>query len=337
MKLLPMLSSCAACLCVTGVAVIHLSGAPAPGGEVPTLKTTFTGHRSHTISVAFRSDGKKVASAGFGETKKLWDVASGKSIDLEGSGGGWSIAYSPDGKTIASDGQDKAVKLWDGETGACIATLEGHKLAVVSVAFSPDGKALLSGDGEGIVKFWDLSTHKELLTLQAHTGPVRCLSFSPDKKTLATAGDGKTIKLWDFAERKCTSTLEGAMDVVGSLAFSPDGKTLASAEWASTGVRLWDLTTSKEVANFKYDDWALAVAFNANGKTLVVGTRDRKNQQTLHLIDVATKNEVGTVKANKDYVHGLAFNRKDDTMLATVGGDGAVQIWHIPASIKPQK
>jgi WD40 repeat protein len=55
-----------------------------------------------------------------------------------------SCAFSPDGKRIVTASFDGTARLWDAETGALLMMLEGHIDAVVSCVFSPDGKRIVT-------------------------------------------------------------------------------------------------------------------------------------------------------------------------------------------------
>jgi WD40 repeat protein len=66
------------------------------------------------------------------------------------------LAFRSDGRHLASGSSLGVIWLWDVMTGQTFGKLEGHQGHVYSVAFSPDGRLLASGGGDGVVRLWEL-------------------------------------------------------------------------------------------------------------------------------------------------------------------------------------
>ena len=82
-------------------------------------------------------------------------------------------------------------------TGACVATLRGHKGPVRSVAVLEGGR-LASASNDRSVKIWVMASGACVATLKGHDLSVTSLAVLAGGR-LASGSDDRTIKLWDSA------------------------------------------------------------------------------------------------------------------------------------------
>jgi hypothetical protein len=169
------------------------------------------------------------------------------------------------------------------------------------LAFSPDGKTLACGYYQNLV-LRDVATGKEVSTREAGKNHAECtyLAFSPDGKRLASVHFDRalidarhSICLWTVSDRNELRDMTPLplpehrgprffTESLHYLAFSPDGRMLATRLSGDETV-VWETATGKERVRLPAS--GLAVAFGADGKTLISVSRDG---QVLHW-DLATK------------------------------------------------
>ncbi|PMB45197.1 serine/threonine protein kinase [Fischerella thermalis CCMEE 5205] len=297
--------------------------------------STLKGHASDVNSVAFDSDGQKLASGSDDKTIKIWDLATQKEIQtLKGhSGWIWGVAFSPDGQTLASASADQTVKLWDLATGREIRTFKGHQAGVTSVAFSPDGQTLATAGLDKTIKLWNVRTGKEICTLVGHSGAIASVAFSPDGQTVASGSWDKTIKLWNVNTAKNIRTFTGHSDLIISVAFSPDGTSLASGSKDKT-IKLWDLATGKATLTLKeHTDKVNSIAFvpnTAKNKSLdTVRLVSGSSDNTIKLWDLKTGKEIRTLKRDSGYIYSVAISPDGQTVVSGGSADNIIKIWRV--------
>ena len=258
--------------------------------------------------IAFRPDGKVLASAGQDRTVRLWDVNTRQQIRTFGISvyPTSDIAFSPDGKILASaTGTDHVdpkedvhnIYLWDADTGELLHTLYGHTSIVDDVSFHPDGKILASTSDDLTVRLWDVNTGQQIRILTGHTDAHMFMSiaFSPDGNMLVTGGGHyNAVGLWDANTGQQIRTLtlnphlvqhvnfhmkeirkhiseKGWKKITGDdVAFSPDRNTIASV--GPSSIHLWDTDSGQDhriLHNGQYPDISTDVAFSPDGSTIV--------------------------------------------------------------------
>jgi WD40 repeat protein len=285
-------------------ALVHRP-APLPGVRSWTIETT--SHRGPVYHVAFRPQGRMLASAGDDGVIRLWDLAPGKVRALVGHHSAvTALAWSRNGRLLASAGADH------------IPTF-GRS----TPRFSAGGVPAQFDDPT--VRLWDADTGQQVHVLKGHEATVRALAWSPDNKTLASAGHDSTLRLWDAASGKLVKTIPGPREGIHALAWSPDGKLLASD--ARFGIEVREADSGKVVRTLGgHTSWIMALAFSPDGKLLASGSADA----TVRLWAAGSGKCVQTLKGAEGPVWSLAWHPRGQRVAAACEGK-PVSVWS-PAS-----
>lgn len=199
--------------------------------ELP-ASVVLLGHTDHVGTVAFSSDGKRLATGSVDQTIRLWDVPGslqqGKRLDgahggiclavLTGHDGSVnSVAFDETGGRLVSASHDMSIGIWDVRADAPIADaskpyetrrprqqlicrLRGHTNWVNRAALLGDGQ-VISCSEDGSVRRWAADT-EDVAICREHYSSVYGVAWDPigsNPRYVASVGADGAIMIWDAA------------------------------------------------------------------------------------------------------------------------------------------
>lgn len=160
-------------------------------------------HTEIITGLAISPDGRTLASAGYDDRVRFFDVAGRREIpgSPPATAGGFinDLKFSPDGRTLAFTAVDDSVRLWDlARRRPAGMALIGGDGAPTALAFSPDGRTLAIGSMGDDVRLWDLRVNRPLGNpMTGHTRGVTAIAYSRDATVVATVSGDGTARLWN--------------------------------------------------------------------------------------------------------------------------------------------
>jgi WD40 repeat protein len=71
------------------------------------------GHTNYVFSASFSPDGKRIVTASWDNTARVWDITGKEIALLKGhTQGVWSANFSPDGKRVVTASADNTARVW---------------------------------------------------------------------------------------------------------------------------------------------------------------------------------------------------------------------------------
>jgi hypothetical protein len=180
------------------------------------------------LGMAMRSDGSRLYAACMdGRIYRIDPADDSLKVFAEGHNSYASgCVVLPDGQTIISAGYDGQLLWHDTVSKTCVRRVQAHDFWSWQMALSTDGTRVASVSGQYLV--------------------------GGEKYEPAPAKE-PTVKIYNTLTGDLTHSFEHLPPVL-STAFSPDGQHLAAANMMGE-VRVWELATSKCVANFTTPDF----------------------------------------------------------------------------------
>ncbi len=304
----------------------HVKGPGRRRGRRRRELASLRGHAKEVTACAVTPDGRRVVSASWDNTLKVWDLDSGSALaTLQGHAKEvTACAVTPDGRRVISASGDQTLKVWDLDSGSALATLQGHAKEVTACAVTPDGRRVVSASQDQTLKVWDLETLRVLATLQGHAAWVTACAVTPEGRCVISASADQTLKIWDLDSGRALATLQGHGGSVTASAVTPDGRHVVSASDDQT-LKVWDLDSGRELASQQgHADWVAACAVTPDGRRVVSASHDH----TLKVWDLDSGRELASLQGHADWVAACAV-APDGRRVVSASHDHTLKVWDL--------
>ncbi len=249
-------------------------GDPLPPGAVARLGSTRWRHWDLIKTLCYSQDGKRIASASFGDGSIcIWDAESGRMLQSFRSNEVIALALSEDGKRLAaiSGGASKEapdVWVWN----------EGIEKPRQLVEKTDQACCLLFHKGQlwigerGGISCWDVDREKQLINYKHKTPTVvTALAYSGGAKPMIAAATNFGVLLINASGEKVADAPISRKEAATTVALAPDGKSVAvGTDYGA--VYVWSIKDGileKQLVIHRHCVGITSIAYSPDGKELI--------------------------------------------------------------------
>jgi WD40 repeat protein len=254
--------------------------------DAESFKILFEVEQEWTVSIAWSSDGKYLATSGQQDrTANIWDANNGRNIKKFKENTGISdVAWQPNTHVLAfasAKGDNSMIKVYDLDRDSML-----FEVPDIRVSWSPGADKIATGGlGDWIMLIYD-NKGKFICKLPGQNQYVHDIAWNADNNTVAAVSVDDQLNILDV--KSCSKIEKKNIDFPLSVAWSPDKRFLAVGGGANS-VKIFDAKdhyktvdsvdytttiTGDVVSGSDIQGYVLKIAWTKDGKKLVISDRE---------------------------------------------------------------
>ncbi|BGP54048.1 hypothetical protein JCM8202_003047 [Rhodotorula sphaerocarpa] len=217
-------------------ALIQLFALPESGSPPSKPAYTLLGHAHNVCALDVSHDGKRIASASWDMTARVWSSTGGEegwtceTVLVDHQAAVWDVLFlRKEPHLLLTASADSRIRLFDLQSAETVSTFKGHVGPVRSLAKllpgDPDCALFASASNDCTIMIWNYQTGDSLTTLGTHDSFIYSLTALPAAGGggLASAGEDGIIKIWNEQDGELDQEILVPALSVWSVAALPNG------------------------------------------------------------------------------------------------------------------
>ncbi|CAN5551568.1 hypothetical protein BH10PLA2_BH10PLA2_17680 [soil metagenome] len=190
------------------------------------------GHLKAPECLAWRADGKQIASGAADTTARLWDAQTGTELEvLRGHKADVNaLCYLLGGTQVMTCGRDSGLRVWDTSTGREIAMFSGPASPGPVMVVTREGKVALWTNASltSEIQVFDPTTGDKIKSMPVHERGTACQAFSPDGSIGVVGDRGGAVRFWNLLTNERIGGDLAAHKSIADLAITNDQQVLVT-------------------------------------------------------------------------------------------------------------